>query len=95
MVAGVQIHEIVDHALLGHDRHSTLILLSPSAHPHAEGRGEGRTDHEVRPEGELVLVLHLALVLPGPALRVRHVLAEAQGNPGVAAVLVTQPRECC
>lgn len=37
VIAGVHVHEVVDKALLGYDRHTTLILLCTSAHPHTEG----------------------------------------------------------
>jgi hypothetical protein len=81
----------VDEALGGDNRDSTLILLCSLAHPDAKGGKEETTNNGVRPESELVLILNFTLVLPCPPLRVRHILTEAQCNPGVASVLMTQP----
>ena len=81
----------MNESLRGDDGHSTLILLRSPAHPYAERGTEDATDDGVRPESELVLILNFTLVLPCPPLRVRHILTEAQCNPGVASVLMTQP----
>lgn len=90
-VTRVHVHEVVHESLLRHNRHAALILLGPAAEPNAQGRREERTDDRVRPEGELVLILSLPLVLPSPTLRVCHVLAETQGYPRVRGELVLQP----
>ena len=81
----------MNESLRGDDGYSTLILLRSPAHPYAEGGKEDATDDGVGPESELVLILNFTLVLPCPPLRVRHILTEAQCNPGVASVLMTQP----
>jgi len=75
-VTRVHIHEVVHESLLRHDRHTTLILLGSTAEPHTQRDREERTDDSICPESELVLILCLSLVLPGPTLRVCHVLAE-------------------
>jgi len=83
----------VDEALGGDDRDSTLILLCSLAHPDTKGGKEEATNNGVRPESELVLILNFTLVLPCPPLRVSHILTEAECNPGVASVFITQPKK--
>lgn len=92
IVTGIHVNEIVDHALRGDNGYSTLILLRSPAHPDAQGGTEDATDDGVCPESELVLILNFTLVLPCPPLGVRHILTEAQCNPGVASVLIAQPK---
>ena len=92
IVTGIHVNEIVDHALRGDNGYSTLILLRSPAHPDAQGGTEDATDDGVGPESELVLILNFTLVLPCPPLRVRHILTEAQCNPGVASVFIAQPK---
>ena len=93
IVTGIHVGEIVDEALGGDNRDSTLILLCSLAHPDAKGGKEETTNNGVRPESELVLILNFTLVLPCPPLRVRHILTEAECNPGIASVFMTQPKE--
>ncbi len=91
IVTGIHVGEIVDEALRWDNEDSTLILLRSPAHPYAERGTEDATDDGVGPESELVLILNFTLVLPCPPLGVRHILTEAQCNPGVASVLIAQP----
>jgi len=67
-LGGLHVGEIWHEALDGHDGHpaSRFFHLAPS--PDADGDGEGGTHHHVDHESELVIVLDLAIVLPGPPL---------------------------
>jgi len=67
----------MDKSLLRNDWNATLILLSLSSHPNADRCSQEGANYSVCPEGELILVLDFTLILPGPSLRVCHILAEA------------------
>ena len=91
IVTGIKVDKIVDEALWGNNGYPTLVLLCSSSHPYSKGSSEECTNNGVGPEGELVLILNFTLVLPCPPLGVGHILTEAECNPGIASVLMTQP----
>jgi hypothetical protein len=91
LIGRVYVGEIVDESLLRHDGDATLVSLSTAADPDSERRGKNSAEECVDEEGVLELILDLALVLPGPALGVSGVLAEAESDPGVRKELIVQP----
>ena len=90
-MARVQVHEVVVVLGVGYSWDTTLEALHAASKPHSEGRSEGGTHSCIGPEGELVLLLNIVSVLPGPSLGVGHVLAGVKTYPGVVQELVVQP----
>ena len=62
---------------------STLARLHAPSKRCCDGPGEGRAEDPIQHEGELVLALDAALVLPWDAFWVRSELTEAVGDPRV------------
>ena len=81
--AGVEVHEVVDEAIVGHDGHSTLEALRSLGHPDGEGGRQEGTQRHVREEGEGILIFDLSSVSVGPSLRARHRLSRVISNPRI------------
>lgn len=87
-MAGVNVGEIVNKALLRYDGHTSLISLSTATDPHCNWGSKEGTNNGISEECELILLLNLALILPSPSLRASHVLSESVCDPGVAEELL-------
>lgn len=76
-IAGIEINEIVNHALLRYNGNTTLISLSTASNPNGKRSCHKSSNNGIGPESELVLVLGLSLVFPGPTLGIGHILSES------------------
>ena len=86
----LEVREIVNEPLVGNNRHSTLIPLHASSHDASEWPRNNSTEYPVSKEGELVLLVYLAMVLPGYTLGTGHVLLEARSCPWVTSKVLGQ-----
>ena len=77
------LREVVHPSVEANSRDATLARLHAPADRGSKGPGKGRADEPVSAEGEGVLALETALVLPWDAFWVRRVFAEAVGDPRV------------
>ena len=78
-------------SVVRHARQASLCLLRPSSYFNTYGPGEQSSNAEVNGKGELILALNLPLVLPGPSLRVSHILSESVGDPRGVPEFVFKP----
>jgi len=84
------IGEIVDKALVGYKRNTSLVVLHSATKEDSQGV-EGKSTHQpVKAEGVLVLTFHLTHVLPGNTLGVGSVFTEPVGQPGVTSEVLSQ-----